>query len=86
MHTLQNDILTQIMAKHIRQRKYIDVFRLGVGCIIVFGEGRAWRSGRACLPWIVLHVAVGASWGQNTDIRGVVFVVLGLFAYVTDVT
>lgn len=39
MYTLQNDILTQIMEKHIRQRKYIDIFRLGVGCIIIFVGG-----------------------------------------------
>ena len=39
MHTLQNDMLTQIMTKHIRKREYIDIFRLGVGCIIVFVGG-----------------------------------------------
>ena len=50
MHTLQNDILTQIMAKHIRQRKYIDIFRLGVGCIIVFvGGERGGVGARVCL-------------------------------------
>ena len=39
MYTLQNDMLTQIMAKHIRKRKHIDIFRLGGGCIIVFVRG-----------------------------------------------
>lgn len=53
MYTLQNDMLTQIMVKHIRQRKYIDIFRLGVGCIIVSAEGVRGGVG-ACLPWIVL--------------------------------
>lgn len=80
MHTLQNDMLTQIMAKHIRQRKYIDIFRLGVGCIIVFGEAcveewaRVFVLDRAALwPPRLYVVGLQAS-------GGVVFVVLGLFA------
>ena len=68
------------MAKHIRQRKYIDIFRLGVGCIIVFGE--------ACVEeWAhVFALDRAALWppmvlcGRAASIRGVVFVVLGLFA------
>ena len=50
MYTLQNDILTQIMVKPVRQRKYIDIFRLGVGCIIVFVRGvRGGVGARVCL-------------------------------------
>ena len=71
MYTLQNDILTQIMAKHIRQRKYIDIFRLGVGCIIVFGEAcveewaRVFALDRAALwpPWFyVVGLQAPGAW------------------------
>lgn len=54
MHTLQNDILTQIMAKHIRKREYIPIYFALVLVALLFLGRRAWRSGRVCLPWIVL--------------------------------
>lgn len=86
MHTLQNDMITQIMAKHIRQRKYIDIFRLGVGCIIVFVGGvRGGVGARVCLGSCCMWPPMVLC-GRAASIRGVVFVVLGLFAYVTDVT
>lgn len=71
MHTLQNDMLTQIMEKHIRQRKYIDIFRLGVGCIIVFCEAcveewaRVFALDRAALwpPWFyVVGLQASGAW------------------------
>lgn len=68
------------MAKHIRQRKYIDIFRLGVGCIIVFVGGvRGGVGARVCLG-SCHFVAALALCGRAASIRGVVFVVLGLFA------
>lgn len=73
MYTLQNDMLTQIMVKHIRQREYIPIYFALVSVALLFLGRRAWRSGRVCLPWIVLHVAAGASWGQDTGIRGAWF-------------
>lgn len=71
MHTLQNDMLTQIMVKHIRKRKYIDIFRLGAGCIIVFGEAcaeewaRVFALDRAALwpPWFyVVGLQASGAW------------------------
>ena len=74
------------MAKHIRQRKYIDIFRLGAGCIIVFVRGvRGGVGARVCLGSCCFVPALVLC-GRAASIRGVVFVVLGLFAYVTDVT
>ena len=80
MYTLQNDMLTQIMAKHIRQRKYIDIFRLGVGCIIVFGEACVEEWARV---FALDRAACGCRGFMGTGYRhpgSVVFVVLGLFA------
>ena len=80
MYTLQNDILTQIMVKHIRQRKYIDIFRLGVGCIIVFVRGVRGGVGACVCLGSCCFVAALVLCGRAASIRGVVFVVLGLFA------
>ena len=79
MHTLQNDMLTQIMVKHIPKTGiYTNIFRLGVGCIIVFGEGRGGVGACVCLG-SCCFVAAPVLCGRAASIRGVVFVVLGLF-------
>lgn len=74
------------MAKHIRQREYIDIFRLGVGRIIVFVGGVRGGVGACVCLGSCCFVAALVLCGRAASIRGVVFVVLGLFAYVTDVT
>ena len=80
MYTLQNDMLNRIMAKHIRQRKYIDVFRLGVGCIIVFVGGVRGGAGACVCLGSCCFVAALVLCGRAASIQGVVFVFLGLFA------
>ena len=81
MHTLQNDMLTQIMAKHIRKREYIPIYFALVSVALLFFVGgvRGGVGACVCLGSCCL-VAALVLCGRAASIRGVVFVVLGLFA------
>ena len=59
---------------------YTNIFRPGAGCIIVFVEGVRGGVGACVCLGSCCFVAALVLCGRAASIRGVVFVVLGLFA------